>query len=432
MSDWKSRAEPASTSWRDRATAIDSPPQEEPGLGAKALDYGLRALDYGGGLIRTAGAGLANIPYSIATGKSITQPEDVLNAFKGKSPTSAQYMERAGIPEGPHADLMPEFTIPGTDVTLGKGDTSLRDAEGLALDIATDPLTSIVKAVKPFGRAAESIGEGAYRSAFKKIDEKLAEKGTQPLSDVLLKNGAPIGTTKGISNKIGKIGDDLLKAREALYNRANDLGATVDMTDVTKNSEGLIGKMKTDPGLRAKAQPLEDLLNNYKSEGFVPVNTASDWKTNLYNALPDNAYDITGKVKGPAAKFQKQLANDFKNAIVNSSNAVEEGLGNKIGDINEDLSSIIQSKKPMANQIRKGNTPNFLTSTDPIVSGIGYAAGGAGGGAGLLAAKKAADLSKTTLFRTGLGKGLINIGNSGIDPILYRQILNGLIEDGQQ
>lgn len=109
--------------------------KEEMGPTRLALDLAGRALDYTGGLVRTGAAGVAGMlkDENPVTGK------DVKDTLAGKAPRSAEYLERFGVSPGPGVG----------------GIANLRDAEGLALDIATDPLTAIVKAIKGAGAAPE-------------------------------------------------------------------------------------------------------------------------------------------------------------------------------------------------------------------------------------------------------------------------------------
>ena len=75
MSSWRDRAQPVQTqSWRDRAQ-----PVEEPGLLSKGLDYGLRALDYGGGLMRAGAAGASDL---LRLGKAGIDPDEEMADFK--------------------------------------------------------------------------------------------------------------------------------------------------------------------------------------------------------------------------------------------------------------------------------------------------------------------------------------------------------------
>lgn len=389
-------------------------PREDRGLLGKGLDYSLRALDYAGGAARYAGAGLANIPYSMATGKSLTKTDDLGKVLKGQAPTTAEYMERGGVPEGPRFNLSPM-----------EGDTSLRDIAGFAGDIATDPLTytglPLVKGAKKLlnvgGDTAESVGKSIYRSGFKKIDERLAEKGKKKIADVLLESGAPAGTTKKLAKNMQKVADTALKQRDELYKKATDLGVTVDLRFPLEQTEELLSKARTNPGMRAKVDELSDLLMEYKNAGKVDLQTLSDWKSALYEALPASAFGPDGKAKGIYSKFEKALATDFKDAIISAGNKAEKGLGSKIDEANEIIGSVLTAKQPTKIQIRRGETPNFFTSVDAILGGVGAAKA--------LPLKKGADLAKTTYARTKVGKGLMRAGQSGlIDPAARRGLID--------
>lgn len=384
--------------------ALDAPEESEQGLLGKGLDYGLRGLDYLGGVGRYAAAGIANLPYAAATGKSITAPEDLGRVLKGQGPGTAEYMERAGVPEGARVNLSPF-----------EGDTSVRDAVGFAGDVALDPLTYaggtglLRKGLRPVGDATESVGKKMYKSGFKKIDERLAEQGKKPVSDVLLEHGAPTGTTKKLSKKMQGVADESLKARDELYKKATDLGVTVDLRYPLKDVEELLATARTNPGTRKKVDELFDLLMEYKKEGKVDIQTLSDWKSSLYEALPPSAFGPDGKAKGIYAKFEKALASDFRKAIIDAGEKSEKGLGTKIDELNETLGTVISAKKPTKMQIRRGETPNIVTSVDAILAGVTNP--------GVIALKKGADVGKTTYARTKVGKGLIKAGQSGlVDP----------------
>lgn len=377
--------------------------KEEPGFLSKAMDYGARALDYPGGIVRT---GLASAAGLIQGKTDVVKLEDLKKAaFKGQAPTSAEYLKRLGVDEGPSADL-PLI-----------GHTSLRDVEGLGLDIATDPLTTLAKGAKyfsPAGKAAEAAGEAAYKSGFKKIDEKLLEKGKQPLSDLMLKEGKT-GTTKEIAETSRKMANDLTAERDALYKKASDKGVSIDLGFPLERAESVLATMKENPGLRKQAEGLEELLNAYKSEGKVPIDKLSEWKSSLYDALPDTAFGENRKLKTAAQEFKDALAADFRDAIVEGGNKAEKGLGDAVNGINEKLGALIESKKPLTNQIRRGNTTNLGTSIDALLLGH----------PGILTAKKAADLAKTTYARTKVGKGLIDFGKSGYaDALARRGLIN--------
>lgn len=361
-----------------------------------------QAIDYPAGLIRT---GLASAGGLLQGKTDIVKPDDVISTLSGKAPKSSEYMNRLGVPEGPSMEV-PYF-----------GNVSARDIGGFATDVATDPTTAMASKIgfNPVGELADKAGKTMYKSGFKKIDERLVENGKPKLSDLLLEEGAPTGTTKQIAEKTKTMAGDIAKERGDLYTKATDKGASVDLGYPLEQAEAYLAKMKEDPGLSDLADQLMEKLSLYKKKGKVPIDKLSDWKSNIYNMLPDSAYGANGVVKGPAKQFQKKLAADFRQAIIDAGNKAEDGLGDAIDKANEKWSTLIGSEKPMAMQIRRGETPNLITSVDAILSGH----------PGILATKKAADAAKTTYLRTKLGKGLINTGQSGIPQgIINRGLIN--------
>jgi len=116
------------------------------------LDSILRALDYSAGVGRYGAAGLANIPYSIHTGKSLTTTEDLGNVLKGKGPTASEYLERAG----------------------GKGSPWL----DLAADISTDPTTYLTGGASALPKMAAmgALKKGAKKSVLDLFEKKALEE----------------------------------------------------------------------------------------------------------------------------------------------------------------------------------------------------------------------------------------------------------------
>lgn len=377
------------------------------------LDYGMRALDYGGGLVRTGAAGLANIPYAIKTGKSFVGPEDVMNALKGQAPSSAEYMERAGVPEGARLDLNP----------LAEGDTSVRDIVGFGADIATDPTTALALAAKPVAKGLLGTGKSLYKSGLKKIDEKLIEKGAKPVSEVLMKAGK-WGSTKTLAKEADKLAKELGPKRAALYEKAK--GAKFSSDKATEAAKGLIAEMRSNPGLVDQAQKLDEYVSKYAGSTPLDLQTASDWKSSFYDALPDSAHGPYGKVKSGAQEVNRALGSGYKNEIIRAADEVSPGLGKEIDALNEDWGALIGSQKPFQKQIGRQNTKNYVTGTDPILGGLGYTAGGGPAAAGLIAGKKLVDLTKTTGARTGGGLLLRKLGEAPVDivdPIILRNII---------
>lgn len=192
------QVEMANTGW-DSAPPRDSEVSQEPGALMTGVDYILRGLDAAGGVVRTASSQISDAALPVrnkileAIGsdyreKPMYQEGDWGRAMVGQAPSSAEQMERAGIPEGSRVDLMPEVKVPFTDVTLGKGDSSARDVGGFALDVASDPLNyatfggaSVVKnagknAIKEAGeKAARGVGESAAAQTIKQTGNVVSE-----------------------------------------------------------------------------------------------------------------------------------------------------------------------------------------------------------------------------------------------------------------
>lgn len=386
----------------NRLTGPTSPENQK-----KSLEGLGQILDYPGGLVRT---GLASVGGLLQGRTDVVKPQDVSNAFQGKAPKSSEYMERLGVPTGP---VVPK------DVPF-IGNISARDVGGFVTDVATDPMTALArgeKALNPAGQVSESLGKNSYRAGLKKVDERLVEKGKGKLSDLLLENGAPTGTTKQIAEKAKEMSQSLSKERDAIYKQASDHGASIDLGFPLENAENHLAEMRKNPGQRDLADKLEEYMNKYKKEGKVSLEDLSKWKTNFYEELPDSAFMANGRPKGAASEFVQKMAKDFKEAIIDSANKATPGAGDAVDAINQKWGTLLSARKPMDMQIRRGETTNFLTSVDAILFGMGHGAA--------VPVKKAADLGKSTWFRTKAGKGLIDAGQSGAaQGLLNRGIIN--------
>lgn len=391
--------------------------KEEPGYIGKTLGYLGRGLDYPGGLLRTAVAQAGDA----LTDKDLVSKEDWQKALVGSAPTSSEYLGRAGL-ENPEIANIPYVGPVGT-----------RDVGGFALDVLSDPLSFVGKAIRPAGKFLETTGKDAYRSAFKKIDERLAEKGTKKLADVLLEHGAPTGTTKTISTKANEIGKGLLEKRGALYDEASKLGANVDIEKASQAALQEAQHLKRVRGAEDLGQKLEqNVMELYQRPGesldpltltpkrnklpALSLEEASELKSRLYDVLPEKAFDKFGRIKKDAQVVTKKQAQGIRQAILDEANKVRPGLGDEIDKLNVDLGSILESRQPTKMQIRRGETPNAVTSVDAMLGALTSPAA--------LATKKAADLSKTTAFRTNLGKILMETGKLPIDPALQRGFIN--------
>jgi hypothetical protein len=409
---------PADTSELDQFVASYKPPSDTSDLDAfvkghaaepeesttmKALKTAGKVLDYPGGLVR---AGVGRV-------LGLGGEELSKAAVEGNAPTSAQLLEKAGVDEGPN------YQVPGL------GHVSLRDVEGLALDIASDPLTAVTKLAKeaPYigklinapGEAADTVGKWLYNSAFSSVDAKLAKKGVEPVSALMAERGVT-GTAKQVEQKATEIAGEMSNFRQSLYNKADQLGAKVDLANpnITKRTDGVIAAMKKDPGLAPQAAELEAMLQRYKNAGQVSLADASEFKTNLYNALPASAFDGFGKAKSTAMRFKAALASDLRQAIVDAGEQADKGLGDAIAKTNDKWGLLISAKKPL-NQMANSPGSGLGHMVDATLLGSGHVPAYLG--------KKATELATGTYARTKLGAALSAAGRDGVVSDIARRAL---------
>ncbi len=246
------------------------------------------------------------------------------------------------------------------------------------------------------------LGETIYKSGLSKIDAKMVEKGGAPLSQMLIEHGAPVGTTKGIAEKLQTMATGASQERSALYQKATDAGVTVDMGHPLEKAESYISDLMSDKraSVRAQGEALNEYLkNDYKVNGKVDLATLSKWKTDLYNTLPTNFFGPNGKMTAVAKQFNAALASDFKLAIEKAGNAVEKGMGDRIEKINDMWGTLLDAKKPVAAQIKQAAGAPGVGS---IAAGVAAA-----GHPGAALAMEGVRLGKTTIAKTATGKGLM-------------------------
>lgn len=396
-------------------------PNQEPGLVSQGLDYAGRALDYAGGIARTGLASSAGVAQDVLQGKNpLTEPpvvneEDVMNALKGKAPDSAEYLRRLGVPEG-------------GSIKLGNMTFTTRGAAGFAADIATDPLTQVVKLAKklPYlkklinsegtagmvNKATEALGEAVYKSAL--------PKGAEEAGETLIRAGAPVGGTARLAQKVEELSNTMGKLRQGLYDKATELGVTIDAAYPLKRAEATLSAMKKDPGLAPQVQELEGLLMRYKEAGKVPVDIMSEWKSHLYDALPASAWE-GGRMKKTAQRFKMALAADFREAIEQAGNKAQKGLGDSINALNDKWGTLLSATRPLekATQATGGKLGLMI---DGAVA--------ATGGPQAYALKKGFDVATGTGARTLVGKALMEAGKKDVASRLVRQSAADMLKQG--
>lgn len=415
-----------------------------------ALDYGLRALDYGAGATRTAAASVAGGINYAAGGDFPVSKDDLINTLKGKAPSTKQYAQNMGVPEGA------QLNVPLV------GPVSVLDAAGFVGDVALDPLTYLTggasavakeaaekaaakqltgqvgkaalqdqlkayaeKGLRPLSNAMESAGNYLYKSAYKVPDAKLAKVGVEPLSEVMLNNGRPSGSAKALQTAIDNLTAAKMAERKTIYDAVEQAGGRANMveaiTPAAKRAEEI---MRIDPNAGEQVARMGDYLKNYTREGVeVPVSLASDWKTRLYkSSLPQNAYNpLTGRAMPIAADIQKSFAAGLKNSIETAANRVIPESGNRISALNAEVAPLIESsKKIIPTEVQKDATKNAFTSIDGLALGdvLDHPTH-----LPMFLIKKGADVFNTPLGRTYTGNALTRVGQTGMPDVLMRRAL---------
>lgn len=368
----------------------------------KALKTTAKVLDYPGGLVRTAVAGVAGA----------ANDQDMTAAFHGEAPNSAEYLRRMGVSEG------------GSLPLPGGGKVTLRGAEGLAFDVLSDPLTSIAKAIKgaPYiaklfeapGKASEALGEAIYKSAITaKKGPEMAEKAANA-GQSLIEAGAPIGGQAKLAQRIADNATAMGKVRQGLYDQFTQAGGKISFgTDSFPRAQAVIDKYKE--AFPEMADAFQKQIDGYTSRGFMSIDAASQLKTGLYNELPAAAFNGTKGLKNPAKFYKAALAGDLKDVIVTQGNKVASGLGDAIDHVNDKWGALLEAK-PIA---------------DPMTGALGKSIDAAAlvfGGLKGYAAKKAVEMGLGPGGRTTIGKALIEAGKNDLANRLVRQ---GMIQPTQ-
>lgn len=416
--------------------AIRSKTSEEPGMVSQGLDVGARVADAPGGFVRTGLAEVAGIGKAALQGQNpLTAPqvvteEDLSHALEGKAPRSAELLERLGVPAGP--------TIPGGGMPMSPipANLNLRDVGGFVGDVLTDPLTTLgrimkpgtiaEKALNPLSHAAEAGGESMYKSGLKKADQAIAEKGAAPLSDLLMENNIA-GTAKQVRSKAAELANNVKAERDVLHQTADASGVLIDPKEALADAKAEAERIaKVDPSQKDLSEKILARIKEYEDVGPVPVSQASEWKTNIYNSMPESAYDKLGRLKGPAQRIEKQMSGGLKTAIEGVSTPAAPDLGAQISKRNEQLQTLLSSRKPLKKMATAATSSNIVTPVDAMVgTATAMASHDPMTVAAAMGAKKLADLSKTTWFRTHGGRILKSIGEqNALDPVARRLLIN--------
>lgn len=131
-------------------------------------------------------------------------------------------------------------------------------------------------------------------------------------------------------------------------------------------------------------------------------------KRELRKKLPDSAFSANGYLSDEGQQVAKSLASGYQEEAVNALNRVEGGLGDQMDSINQRLQTLIEAQHPIELEVRKELRKQPISSVDGALSG---AVAINPGNVPILAAKKGADVLKTTWFKTKGGRTLHSVGD---------------------
>jgi hypothetical protein len=435
------------------ANGVYTHPANTPAIGGFLKGVG-RTADYLGGMAR---AGIANDVQPIVkavTGKDLTSPEEQLKGLKMSDhfPSSDEYMKRLGIPEGGHlSDLVPGLYSETGDELLklkkhGILDPTPRGTVGLAADIATDPLTYLgpalksLKAARPAGELAglgekalevadkaanpiantlENGGEALYKSGFKKIDRRAIERGQEPVSDFAFQQDM-WGGNKSLYEQMQKRLKDLKSARDSAYKLGDVRNAVVDQDIAEQGARSFLTELSQQGyGKAERAEKLLETLNKRPvadRPGGLSLQQASDIKTSLYDALPEAAFDVNGRLTNDGKVMLQKLSEGYRKDIVEAANTAQAGLGDTINDFNREMGAYLNADKPTRAEIAKDSGKNLITQVK---------AGVAAANPKVAATMYGAQALNSPRFRTGAGLLLDKLGDL---PLIRDAVETGLVD----
>ncbi len=452
------------------------------GAAGTALDYGLRGLDYAGGVTRTG----------VAEAVGAAKPGDMGKALKGQAPGTSEYMANLGIPPGASlSDAFPElYSDSGEGLPLEKGgalDPTARGAGGFVGDILLDPLTyasmgttaaaktgqeaalaaarktvpalsrtealkrGLNRLLRPTDNALEALGRKSYKAPFKALDAESAMFGKTPFSDVAAAElGA--GSKRTRAKRAVKRSDELDAARQALYKEGDELGAAVDLIPAVEDADKAARQMGKIPSREDSAEAIQELIDRHRRSlnppteaekqvaqmggaplpepRKLPLGEASEWKTGLYDTQPDSAFSKSVKTTRGRKVVQK-LSGGIDEAMVAEANRVKPKMGDAVKDINDTWGTLLTGAERLDREALTESQKRIVTAMD-LITGNAFLSGAGPYNAGTyLALKKLLDASKFTAPQTYFGTALKKLSRSGkfnplgIDPILRQELLMG-------
>jgi len=435
------------------------------------ITTGLRALDFPGGVVRTLVADIAEE----FIGKDLVKPEEAERAlrFKGDFPSTAEFLERAGISKLGTIDL--PFI----------GEISRRGVIGFLGDVLTDPTSLIGLGVaKAGGRAlvASSVKrlEGVAR-AFKKSD----------VADTLIRNkilgnaqelpNQIVATTQRLGAEIEDIGiqvsrknpnlridretikkelrEEILNPREIsnrisneqtrfldeIIDEATDIPNPIKRNILNDNLENFVEltageqdevirifkqfpakakniqtQLTNDlPGVRIGLDEITKAKNALDKELPLTIERALGAKQQISSALKSSDFKIGAATVNFDKAISKAVAGKIGDAVKSSIATVDPAIAKRLNIINKDFSMLKTIEKKAQELASSDLRDEFISSIDAGLFGLSLFNPASGA---FLAGKKIFDVTKSPNQRRALGRFLIN--HPSIAPAIQRAAIN--------
>lgn len=302
---------------------------------------------------------------------------------------------------------------------LGK---TLKDRFKDAVEVSKKPFNVIGA---PTRNAAEYLGNAAYRSAMKPLDRTAVEASKRPFSELAVKEGVKSGWNsmeeqlRALREAAGSKARGTAEALEALdplvvpepsmygVSSGSKSGGT-DMRAAMERTQAPIARMDQRPEVAELQAALKQRIKEFEDLGRVTRPKALQNKSDLYAALPDNAWMLDSRVS-PGGGVRKQAARGIKEEVTKlgpaaQGNKAAEKLAMELDPQMENWGRHLDVQDDIARlSKREANTP-ALTKGE-IYQGTTVNALG-GSGLGVVAAKKGAQAAVGTPARTYSGWAL--------------------------
>jgi len=434
--------------------------------GIKTLQAGGKVLDYARGAI--GGPALA-AGLELLTGKDVNKLKNWKNAINPTRldtyPSSAELMEEAGVPEGAKVSDYTDKISKG-----GLLDFTLRGGGGLALDVATDPLTylsfgtataakkgaqgaakggaktllemPVLKQAAAFAtapsRAVSDMGKKIFSWGITPIEQAGEKFGKDAVADTMYKHRIK-GSARAIEEKIGKTTGDLKRERDLVLRQADAAGATVDRGGAFQDFTDEIAQMVADRRISQEQgnKILDDALQTYLQGGDPSTMLATQWKSDMYGELPNKVWEAS---KNPSIgqRLNKKASKGLKEGI---ENAVGKFSGRDAAETlklkNKELGELL-SVSPAAQRYAQQLDRRYLvTPWDVGGAGFGGMVGGSpGAGAAMIGAKKLLEIGRLPSVRTNTGAFLRDVSEGPLSgpflDILTRRSAAGTLRKGAE